>query len=262
MPHYTEGELQAYLDQEVSAPARETIAAHLDTCPVCGDSLAALRSAAGLFASAVGLADVPAPKLSPAGLRARRRAEAAWGLAGFSRRALARAAILIVTAAAAASAAVPGSPVRRIIENAWQQITAETALPEAPATPPEAPATPPAVEPTQIPGFAAIEPVEGRALVRLINAAPGVKVRVVVVDSPKVMVTAYGAASNAQFGTATGRLDVTGAGPGEIVIQLPRTANATVQVNGRPYVEKAGEQLRFPGPAPDQRGDQILFQTQ
>jgi len=254
MPHYTEGELQAYLDQEVSAPARETIAAHLDTCPVCGDSLAALRSAADLFASAVRLADVPAPKLSPAGLRARRRAEAAWGLAGFSRRALARAAILIVTAAAAASAAVPGSPVRRIIENAWQQIT-ETA-------PPEAPATPPAVEPTQIPGFAAIEPVEGRALVRLINAAPGVKVRVVVVDSPKVMVTAYGAASNAQFGTATGRLDVTGAGPGEIVIQLPRTTNATVQVNGKPYVEKAGEQLRFPGPTPDQRGDQILFPTQ
>ena len=257
MPHFTEGELQAYLDREVSPAARNQIAAHLDTCPVCADELESLRGSAGLFASVVGLADLPAPHLTPAGLRARRRAETAWGLAGFSRRALARAAVLIVTVAAAASAAVPGSPVRAWVEAAWREVTGDAPVVVEPTQ--QAPTV--REQPAEMPGFAAIEPVNGYALIRLIDAAPGMKIRVVLTDSAKVTVTAYGAASNAQFGTASGRLDISRAGPGEVVVQLPTSADATVQVNGTPYIIKSGDQLQFPGPTPDRTGDQILFQT-
>ena len=258
MPHFTEGELQAYLDAEVNAPARDEIAAHLDSCPVCESELETLRGAAGLFAYAVQLADIPTPAFSMAGLRIRGRAEAAWQLAGFSRRALARAAVLIVSVAAAASAAVPGSPLRRWVESVWRQMTTAEAPEAVPVAPPVAePAQPSIAEPA--PGFAAIQPVGGHALVRLIDAAPGMRIRVLLVDSSKVTVTANGAASNAQLGTATGRLDVTGAGPGEVVIQLPHTANATVQVNGATYIVKVGGELEFPGPQPDQSGNQLFF---
>jgi anti-sigma factor RsiW len=236
MTHIDEGVLQAYLDAEVTAGARAEIDKHLQGCSDCAAELGRLRGAALLFSNAVRHTDVQAPVLMAqarfAGVRRLERKAVAAPAAG-PRRALARAAMFIVGLAAVAGAAVPGSPVRAWISDALVRagLLDEPQSAAAPASPAEAPAVQrDASESTAL----AIDPVDGRVRVILKNVKPETSVTVSVIDGPRVVVEATGAASKARFRTGAGSLEMTGVDGGTIVVQIPRgVLDGLVQQDGK-----------------------------
>src|SRR5262245_49518483 len=158
MSHFTEGVLQAYLDEEVMADARAQVAAHVSECADCAARLQDLRDSSTLFTTAMRGLDVqPLPMAALAGLRVRGQ-QRDWveRMSGL-RRPLVRAAILVVSVAIAT---VPGSPVRGWLVDAWNALT----RPEAPTVSVPAPAPKP--EPETKGGFA-ITPEEGRVRILL-----------------------------------------------------------------------------------------------
>jgi TonB family protein len=116
MNHRSEGEIQAFLDDELTARERQDVAEHIMSCARCRGTHDELRQARSLFSDSIRRVDVepPAPVLST-----RRTVRLAAG-------SLVRAAVLVLVVAAAAVAAVPGSPVRE-----WVVRTLER---ESPAT--------------------------------------------------------------------------------------------------------------------------------
>ncbi|HEX5723987.1 MAG TPA: hypothetical protein VFX98_00900, partial [Longimicrobiaceae bacterium] len=162
------------------------------------------------------------------------------------RRSLPRAAVLAVGfAGVAAAATLPGSPLREAIERV---VVSRPARPEPPAPVVEAPRPAPvAVEGTApLPeAGVSILPEGGSVRVQITGAAPGLRVRTRLVAGSRVDVRATGAAADARFRTASGRVEVVGAGTGEVMVDLPRSARAAyVEVNGRVYAAKDGGQLR------------------
>jgi hypothetical protein len=110
----------------------------------------------------------------------------------------------------------------------------------------------PAAGPTGV----SIRPRNGAVRVVLRNASPGVRITARLVDAEGAAVLARGhAVDSARFRTSPGRIEVVGAGPGEIEVELPRGASlATVEVNGRVYVAKEGDVLRVLAPEADASG--------
>ncbi|HEY7768499.1 MAG TPA: hypothetical protein VIB55_10100, partial [Longimicrobium sp.] len=124
----------------------------------------------------------------------------------------------------------------------------------AAAHPPEAPPAPESVAGVEI------RPHEGAVRVMLGQVGPGLRVRVRLADAEHVDVRATGAAADAQFRTAPGRVSITGAAEGEIVIALPRAVRrAAIVVGDRTYMTKDGEQLHVLAPAADTAGAEIVF---
>jgi anti-sigma factor RsiW len=224
MTHIDEGVLQAYLDAEVTAGARAEIDKHLQGCSDCAAELGRMQGAALLFSNAVRHTDVQAPVLMAqarfAGVRKLER-KAITAPSFGPRRAFARAAMFIVGLAAVAGAAVPGSPVRAWISDALTRagLLDEPQSAAAPASPAEVPAVPrDATESTAL----AIDPVDGRVRVILKNVKPEAEVSVRMIDGPRVVVEATGAAARARFRTGSGSLEMSGVEGGTIVVQIPR----------------------------------------
>ncbi|MBA4158204.1 MAG: hypothetical protein H0X65_12100, partial [Gemmatimonadetes bacterium] len=203
------------------------------------------------------LMDRPAPmaearaRLEHAGRRRR---------AGRSTAMLRRAAILLLGSTAVLSATVPGSPLRD-----WLANDRGAAGPTATAVhePVAAPATAPAAESAEAaPAGISVRPLEGRMRVVLTAPAPGSRIRVRLHDGERVGVWAAGVAARARFRSGPERIEVDGAGPGEIRVEIPRAAReVTLEVDGQVYLRKQGEDLRFPGPAADTAGPEIVFEV-
>jgi hypothetical protein len=248
-----EGALQALLDGGLPADERPAAEAHLAACGECAAAARALRALNERTASLLALGDVPAPVAqAQMSLRAR-RARARQGHWGDARRALLRAAVLVLALAGVAAAAVPGSPVRAWIEDAVLPDRKETIAPaarRAPAPPPRQAAAPSA--PTGV----SIRPDGGAVRVVLSGASPRLQVTARLVDGDHAGVLARGrAVLGARFRTAPGRIEVVGAGAGEIEVEIPRAArSATVEVNGRVLVARYGDSLRVLAPAETQGG--------
>ena len=225
MTHPGEGALQALIDGELAPGPRAEAEAHLRSCGECAELVAQLRMEGARASALLGLTDVAAPVL-PAQLAFQRRRRGR--LAGF-RQALPRAAALVVAlAGVAAAAVVPGSPVREWVEGIG--IAERPEAPEAVAPPP-APVTP---APALAPKAVSLAPAEGRIRVLVTGASPELRIRVRMADAPRAEVLATGAAASARFRTAPGRIEVVGAGPGEVVVHLPSSAGAaSVEVGGR-----------------------------
>lgn len=245
--HLGEGTLQALLDGELPPGERSAAEAHLAACGECAADARELRALHERASALLATGDVAAPVAqAQMALRARRARRGPWG--GEARRALLRAAVLVLAFAGAAAAAVPGSPVREWIEQAVLPAK-KAALPpahgRAPAPPPREAATPGA--PTGV----SIRPDAGAVRVVLSGASPRLRVTARLVDGDRAGVLARGrAASGARFRTAPGRIEVVGAGAGEIEVEIPRAARAaTVEVNGRVLVAKDGDSLRVLAPA-------------
>ena len=246
MSHFTEGVLQAYLDDEVAADARVQVHAHVSDCANCAARLQELRELNASFASAIGSLNTrTSTTVSLADLR-KRAAKETWRdrWAG-SRRYLTRAAVLILGVTVAA---VPGSPVRAWLVETWNGLTQDE-----PAAVPEVQEPPLAPEPTPPPTGFAVHPRAGAIQVILESLAPGTVVRVVLTDSNRAFVEASGGSATAKFRTSTGQAVITGGDQGEIRISVPRGVNGTVELNGRPLVVKQGEELRFVGTGESQR---------
>ena len=233
MMHVEEGELQAYLDNEVTAVARADIDKHLQGCRACAGELARLEHASQLFSSAMRETDVAAPMLAAQA----RLAGVPRFQPGFAtpnpRRALVRAAMLVLGVGAVASAAVPGSPVRAWISDALTRagLLEEPQRAAAPVAPAEEPAVPRGPEESTA---LAIDPVEGRVRIVLRNVSSSAEISIEVTDENRAVVEATGAAAQARFRTGAGLLEVDGITGGSVVVQIPRgVSSAVVTQNGR-----------------------------
>lgn len=255
--HLAEGILQALLDGELAGAELHAAEAHLAACPTCAAELRTLRAAVERTRMALAEADAPAPVAQAQMALRRRSARAAH--AAESRRALLKAALLVlgVAGAAGAAAAVPGSPLPGLIEEILPG--RKDPLPEA--VRPQ-PAPPVAAIPEDAPTGVSILPEAGSVRVVLSSAARGLQVRTRLVDSPHAEVTAAGAATRARFRTSPGRIEVVGAGAGEVTVALPRAARAAfVEVNGRVYVAKEGATLRVMAPVADPSSSEPVFRV-
>ncbi|MGH7468042.1 MAG: anti-sigma factor family protein [Longimicrobiales bacterium] len=251
MSHFTEGALQAYLDHEVVAGAHAQVAAHVSECADCAARLQSLHEQNSAFTQAMAALDVsPLPQAALAELRVRAEQQV-WRerLRGAGRN-WTRAAILVVGVTALAVATVPGSPVRAWLISAWRSVASE---PEV-TTPVPAPTPTPADRVTETPTPVQVIPVAGRVRIVLQSPAAGTRVHVQLVEGEKALVEIA-----AKLRSGDGRLVAIGAS-GDVRIALPRRlTSASVEVDGRVYVLKEGDDLRYLGPTPaDQKDSGIL----
>lgn len=243
MTHLGEGTLQELLDGELAPGARAGVEAHLASCPACAGELAELRGLTARTSALLGLVEATPPVLAAQARFARHRR--GGGAFREARRALPRAAALVLAVAGvAAAAAIPGSPAREWVRGLG---VAERTEQPAPEQRPAPRAAPPA--PAMAPKAVSIHPSEGRVRIAVSASSPELRVRARLVPGGKAEVTATGAATTARFSTGPGRIEVRGAGPGELVVTLPSDAQAAfVEVNGRVLAAKEGAELRSLAP--------------
>lgn len=243
MTHLGEGTLQELLDGELPPGDRAGVEAHLASCPACAGELAELRGLTARTSALLGLVEAAPPMLAAQAEFARHRR--GGGALREARRALPRAAVLVLAVAgAAAAAAIPGSPARE-----WVRGLGTSERPAQPAPVPAArqEAAPAVAE--AAPRAISILPSEGHVRVAVSASSPELRVRARLVPGARAEVTATGAAANARFRTGPGRIEVLGAGPGELVVTLPADADAAfVEVNGRVLAAKEGGELRSLAP--------------
>jgi len=249
MDHAGEGRLQAYLDGELSTAERAVVSGHLSACAACAEELDVLKEASRQLSLSLRLLDsvAPAPTPVPAAL-----AQAGAERVVVVRRALLRAAGIVLFLAAGGAAALPGSPVREWVRTAWDR---GVALLGGAAQEPVAPEA--AAEPIGIDAA----PVDGRIRVALTDLPAGTEVRVRLVDSPVAWVEAPGAGGKpVRFLRGPGRVEVSGGGTGLLRVDLPRgVAEARVEVDGRLHVFKVGDALRFAEPGHGEDSAEATF---
>jgi hypothetical protein len=257
MIHLEEGTLQELLDGELPPGDRARAESHLATCSACAGELAELRGLTERTSALLGLVEAAPPVLQAQAAFARHRR--GGGALVQARRALPRAAALVLLAAgAAAAAALPGSPVREWVGSlaAPDRVAQEQPVQPAPAAAPEA--APAEMAPKAV----SILPADGRVHVAVSGSSPELRVRTRLVPGAKAEVTATGAAATARFRTGPGRIEVLGAGPGELVVTLPADAEAAfVEVNGRVYAAKQDGRLRSLAPRVAGSADEPVFRA-
>jgi hypothetical protein len=227
MSHVAEGTIQALLDGELSAFESAAVQRHLEGCPACRAELDLLRSAAADLSAALVVLDLPAP-LARAQRAVGRQRWRRWAGTDAGQ-ALRRAAVLVLGVAAVASATVPGSPLRR-----WVEELRGGAAASAPVASPVASAPAGSSAGEGAPAAAvSILPAGGRVRVVLRHPSPGV------------------------------RIEVSDARSGEVEVLIPRSARtASVEVDGRPYLRKDADGLRLLAPVSDSSGSEIVFNVQ
>lgn len=263
MSHPTEGELQSYLDDEVSVAARAEVEAHLAACSECAGRLAELRTFVYTFSGAASLLDRSAPHRESvlAEVRARDLRARAWkNRFAFSRDALLKAAVLVLGLTTAVVAAVPGSTLNRLLHAVWSDavdlIRREKPPVVIPAVEPQVPSGPQGEELAQF----RVIPAEGRVEISIVQPARGTRVHVQLIDSERAVVELGGEAATARFSSGAGRFQINGGGRGDVRVLLPRDLpNAVIEINGRRMVTKQGADLRFHGQAADTVGAELVF---
>lgn len=262
--HVSDQRLLAYLDGELEPTGRREVLRHVRACGRCSEELELLRSAGRRLSAALERLDTAPPweglpdRVRQA-LEARRRGtipfpvERRVGSSAShppSRRALATAAAILLLVAGGAAAAIPGSPVRVWVEHSVDAVTglfAGTPAVDAAADSPVVPLARPGV---------AVEPLNGRVHVAILEPAEGVEVRVRVTDATVAAVSVR----EAGFRTGRGRIEVLAPAAGELLVEIPRSArSARVEVDGRPMLEKRGADLHLLVPAVDTAGSEVRF---
>ncbi len=276
MTHLHEGRLRALLDGELGEGEADAARAHLDRCGACSGLLAEIEAASVVIGAALHRLDTVAV---PAGAREAvmaRVGAAGGGAASVTdirsaepaaprrqsapappRFALARAAILVLCFGGAVATALPASPVRGWIGSGWDraveffagagsdQAPVEPEIAEAPAQTPEA-------------AGVRLEVAAGELVVLLEDVEPGTELDVRLVDGFQAAVFA---AQPASFRTAEGRIEVSG-GSGRVRVDLPRSVQvASVAVNGRIYITKAGGRLDATGAIVRQSAEEVRLRV-
>jgi len=244
MTHRTDGDLQAWLDAELSASEAADVAGHLMVCTECRARLGELRLAGERLRVALAELDAGSVRSS----RPRR---------GAGRTAL-RAAAMILAVAGAAAAVVPGSPLRQLLERLA-------------SSPPESvPIEVSAVEEVPGPGSPGIasvtvSPVEGRVEVLVDRFADGSTITVRFRADREVRALLLSGEDGARFSVGPGRLYVVanaGEAPAEVLIELPRGLNsATVSVDGSREVVASRDGMRRPGIADTVPRDEVVLRV-
>jgi hypothetical protein len=176
-----------------------------------------------------------------------------------------RAAILLIAIAGAASATIPGSPVHAWIERLFAPArSSPPPVQPAPAAgevaAPPAPAPQPAPQPAD--AVFLVPAASGALSIAIESPDPRLRIRVRLSDALDIEVRATGAASSAQFRSGPGRLGISGGGPGEIMLSIPRSATpVTLTIDGRVYLEKGPDRINILAPTADTAGAEIVFQA-
>lgn len=250
MPHIARHELLEYLDRELTANRRAEVAQHVEDCSACGAELAGLRAVSHGFTAAVQRFDVT-PDYGFGAVIARRKSR---GQRHMALRALAKAAVLVLAVGGAGAAAIPGSPVQGWVEDAWSGAKSLLGLEIAS---PVATTDEPLESAPEAAGIA-VAPMNGRVRIDIQDAAPDALVRIVITAGTDAAVTAEGAS----YRTGAGWIEVLGAAPGTIRIELPRdAASAIVSVDGEARVVKEGTNLRLLTPAADSSASELEFRV-
>lgn len=257
-PRFTR--LVSFPTGEVAAAGRSRTAAHVSSCPGCRETVTWMRDARAALRTADG-PGVPAGAweriqacleagdvvLLP-GADVRTRDARRRGVPG---RRIAIAASLVLAAGAAAAVA-PWPSVRE-----WIERTIVAATGSEPAAPQshDAGAAGEERRTTLI-----VPAANGGVTVDIDGAGPGLEVRIRTGDIPELEVEASGGAAVARFQSGSGRLSITDAGAGVIVLRLPDALDrATIGVDGTPYVTKRGDELRVLAPFADTVDSEIVL---
>lgn len=266
--HPSEDRLLAFLDEELAEAERAEVEGHLRACEACAGDMESLRSASRRLAAALERLDVPPPDADSATIReragvvdlparsaARSRIPEGQDLPGRAerpRRSLLTAAAVVLLAVTGAAAAIPGSPLRDWLADSARAVAGLFSGDGGPT----AAVDQEAMDATlRLPSGVAVEPEGGRVSISLRDPSPEVVVRVRLVDQARVAVLA----PDARYRTGPGRIEILDAAPGEVLIEIPRSASwAAVDVDGRVVVRKDGADLTFLAPA-DTSGSEIFF---
>ncbi len=281
MGHLADHILLSYVDDELSLDERAEVEVHLGACESCVEVLAGLRTAKQDLSEGLACLDVPAPVVSASEIRERLLSRAleqldtpvpeltleeVRGRPGsepgveptdvrpLRRRFLSRrplmAAALIVILLSGASAAIPGSPVR-----AWLTWTIEQLafVPGRPAAPP------PDESGEKASGRASavsVQPKDGLVRIMITGAAPETMIRLRLLNRGPASVWSV----DGRYRTAPGEIEVLDAGPGDVLVYIPRSMpTALVEVNGRLVAIKEGPDLKLLTPAADSSDTEVSF---
>ncbi len=257
MTHLDEGLLRALLDGETAEGDTEAARAHLDQCDSCQALSVQLREASALVGAALRHLDtVEPPASAKAAVLARVGADART--APTERFAFARAAIIVLFFGVVVATALPASPVRGWLVGGWTRtvalFTGPTPSDNAVASVEREP-TPQAAEPAGV----RLEVGTGDLVVLLQDIEPDTELEVRFVEG--FQAGAF-AAQPARFRTASGLIEVIG-GSGRVRIDIPRSLEvASIRVNGRMYLTKAGDELDIAGPILTRTSDEIRLRIQ
>lgn len=237
MPHIVEHELLEYLDHELDAGRRADVERHTLDCLTCAAQLEGLRAASRSLTAALQEFDV-APGYDADAVIARGRRRGQRHVVAL--RALARAAVLVFIVGGAAAAAIPGSPVRAWMSDAWSGARSFLGL-GVEAQPPVPSVTERSGRDSRTAGIA-VPLVDGRIRIDLREVEADAMVRISVIPGTEASVTA----EDASYRTGSGWIEVHGGGAGLIQIEIPEQAvSAVVSVDGAPKVLKDGAGLRL-----------------
>lgn len=244
MTHLDEATMVAVRDRE---DATDAAVRHLETCPDCADAMDEATRRSRTIEDALASLDEPVtdPEAARAAIRARldrRSLDRAGGRPWWRPAHMGRAAAVLLLAAGAVSA-LPGSPVRQWIAGP-DDVDSTADLAGAPEVQEAEPA-----------GVTVPVPDTGLRVL-LSSLGPLAELEVVWIGGAAARLEAP---SGSRFTYAEGRVEALVAG-GPVRIELPREGPpVSVEVDGAPYVSRAGEEVRVDGPVGERSDTRILF---
>lgn len=271
--HPGDGRLMALLDGELSGATADRLEEHLEACGICRRRRDELARASDLLGRELDDLEEAVPPGNPLAVRRvahyraaeRRRADPApgdgdgrgrsgggrHGGGRLARSTLWKAAVLVLGLGAVASAAVPGSPVEGWIGDAVRALASTFSGEPAPAGEPAGDTAG-----RRVAAEGVSVPVSDRAVVRITDPAPGLRVHVRPVEASLLSVVARGAHYRAGDGT----IEVLGADRPDLRIELP-TGPGTARIMAGQVVllERVDGRLRVRAASADTVDGTISF---
>jgi len=260
MNHVAEGTLISYLDGALPLQERTEVDRHLDSCSACAFEADELRLAAREFSSALALIDMPIPLLKArAGVEHAMAGTRAVDLSPWrgARRvpAFLKAAAVVLLVAGGASAAIPGTPLNRLVVQ-----IADLASRLVSDDPEPGPVV--AVPEQQAPGAATewgVAPANNRIRISIRGMSDGLHMTVRLVDDTGATVRASASQEIPSAKGGGGVLEISNV-TSELIVEIPRAVNrATIEVNGVPYFTKNGQDVRILQAATEAAEDEYVF---
>lgn len=230
--HASNDDLARLVDGEQPLASGDLLSEHMMECGDCARRLASQRGAAITVSRALNTLDHAAPSISVGDVIARSRRR-------HRHRLMAAAAVLLCVTTGVA-AAVPNSPLRRLVARwfASPAVTAPSvAIPEAGQT----------QQPRNARSASGISFTPGRdAVIDFIEAPLDGTLHIRLVDSADITITGTGAAT--RFALTGGGISITSGGGGRFDLEIPRrVSHASVRVRGRVVFVKSGTELTTEG---------------